>query len=78
MRKKDEAQSLLKKFFSFVQTQFESHIKNFRSDNGGEFTSLRSFFKIMGSFFNILACTRLNKMGLWNVNIVTFYRWLEL
>ena len=29
MRQKDEAQSLLKKFFSFVQTQFESHIKFF-------------------------------------------------
>jgi len=29
MRHKNEAQSLLKKFFSFVRTQFESHIKTF-------------------------------------------------
>jgi len=51
MRHKDEAQSLLKKFFSFVQTQFESHIKTFRSDNSGEFTSLRSFFQDHGVVF---------------------------
>ncbi|KAK0575811.1 hypothetical protein LWI29_007532 [Acer saccharum] len=51
MRHKSEAQSLLKKFFSFVQTQFESHIKNFRSDNGGEFISLRSFFQDRGVVF---------------------------
>ena len=45
MRHKDETQSLLKRFFSYVFTQFEFCIKTFRSDNGGEFTSLRSFFQ---------------------------------
>ena len=44
MRHKDEAQSILKHFFSYVFTQFVSHIKIFRSDNGGEFLSLRTFF----------------------------------
>jgi hypothetical protein len=51
MRHKNEAQSLLKKFFRFVRTQFESHIKTFQSDNGGEFTSLRSFFQDHGVVF---------------------------
>jgi hypothetical protein len=45
MRHKNETQSLLKCFFSYVHTQFDSHIKIFRSDNGGEFLSLRSFFQ---------------------------------
>ena len=45
MRHKDEAQSLLKHFFSYVFTQFEFRTKNFWSDNGGEFFSLRSFFQ---------------------------------
>ena len=44
MRYKDEAQSILKHFFSYVFTQFASQIKIFRSDNGGEFLSLRTFF----------------------------------
>ncbi|RVW95625.1 Retrovirus-related Pol polyprotein from transposon TNT 1-94 [Vitis vinifera] len=51
MRHKDEAQSLLKRFFSYVFTQFEFRIKTFRSDNGREFTSLRSFFKDNGVIF---------------------------
>ena len=36
MKHKDEAQPLIKRFFSYVSTQFASHIKIFRSDNGGE------------------------------------------
>ncbi|WJZ95109.1 hypothetical protein VitviT2T_013901 [Vitis vinifera] len=51
MRHKDEAQSLLKRLFSYVFTQFESRIKTFRSDNGIEFTSLRSFFQDNGVIF---------------------------
>ncbi|KAK0588592.1 hypothetical protein LWI29_002973 [Acer saccharum] len=51
MRHKNEAQSLLKRFFSYVCTQFESRIKTFRSDNGGEFISLRSFFQDNGVIF---------------------------
>jgi hypothetical protein len=31
-------------------------------------------FTIMVLFSNILVFTRLNKMGLWNANIVIFYR----
>jgi transposase InsO family protein len=51
MQHKTEAQSLIKRFFSYVLTQFESPIKNFRSDNGGEFISLRSFFQDNGVIF---------------------------
>ena len=51
MKHKDEAQPLIKHFFRYVSTQFESHIKNFRSDNGGEFLSLQSFFKDNGVLF---------------------------
>ena len=51
MEHKDEAQPLIKHFFSYVSTQFESHVKNFRSDNGGEFLSLQSFFKDNGVLF---------------------------
>ena len=51
MKHKDEAQPLIKHFFSYVSTQFKSHIKKFRSDNGGEFLSLQSFFKDNGVLF---------------------------
>ncbi|KAL6323616.1 hypothetical protein AAG906_039210 [Vitis piasezkii] len=51
MKHKDEAQPLIKHFFSYVSTQFASHIKIFRSDNGGEFLSLQSFFKDNGVLF---------------------------
>ena len=51
MRRKNETQSLLKRFFSHVSTQFDCRIKTFRSDNGGEFISLRSFFQDHGVVF---------------------------
>lgn len=51
MRHKDEAQPLLKCFFHYTLIQFESRIKTFRSDNGGEFISLRSFFQDNGVVF---------------------------
>jgi hypothetical protein len=51
MRQKNEAQSILKQFFRYVVTQFTSHIKIFRSDNGGEFLSLLSFLKDNGVIF---------------------------
>ena len=51
MQHKSEAQSLLKRFFSYVLTQFDTRIKTFRSDNGGEFLSLRSFFHDNGVVF---------------------------
>ena len=35
MKHKNEAQPLIKRFFSYVSTQFASHIKKFLSDNGG-------------------------------------------
>jgi hypothetical protein len=69
---KDETQSLLKHCFSYVLTQFETHI--FKSDNGGEFISFRSFFQDNGVVFQYFCITYLNKMGLWNTNIVTSYK----
>ena len=52
IRHKNETQSLLKCFFSYVHTQFDSYIKIFRSINGGEFLSLRSFFQDIGIIFS--------------------------
>ena len=74
MKHKHEAQPLIKHFFSYVSTQFESHIKIFRSDNGGEFLSLQYFSKIMVFFSSTLVFTRPNKMGWWNTNTATFYK----
>jgi hypothetical protein len=51
LQHKSEAQSLLRRFFSYVLTQFNTRIKTFRSDNGGEFLSLRSFFHDNGVVF---------------------------
>jgi transposase InsO family protein len=51
MQHKSEAQSLLRRFFSYVLTQFNTRIKTFRSDSGGEFLSLRSFFHDNGVVF---------------------------
>ena len=51
MQHKSETQSLLKSFCNYVHTQFESKIKKFRSDNGGEFISLRNFFTDHGVIF---------------------------
>jgi hypothetical protein len=51
MRHKSETQSILKKIFRYVFTQFEAYIKIFRSDNGGEFISLRTFFHNNGVIF---------------------------
>jgi len=51
MRHKSETQSIQKIFFRYVFTQFETHIKIFRSDNRGEFISLRTFFHNNGVIF---------------------------
>ena len=39
LKHKDESEDVLRRFFSYVKTQFNSQIKTLRSDNGGEFTS---------------------------------------
>ncbi|KAL1221457.1 Retrovirus-related Pol polyprotein from transposon TNT 1-94 [Cardamine amara subsp. amara] len=46
---KKEAPTVLKNFFTFVERQFNNKIKTVRSDNGGEFISLRSFFETNGA-----------------------------
>ncbi|KAJ9554960.1 hypothetical protein OSB04_009574 [Centaurea solstitialis] len=51
MKHKNETQSILKRFFSYVLTQFGTRIKTLRSDNGGEFSSLRTFFEDNGVIF---------------------------
>lgn len=51
MRFKSETQGLLCSFIAWVQTQFNCMIKALRADNGGEFTSLRSFFDSKGIMF---------------------------
>ena len=51
MHHKSETQHLLVNFFSFVQTQFHVSIANIRVDNGGEFFSMREFFKQKGTTY---------------------------
>ena len=78
MQHKNEAQSLLKRFFSYVFTQFESRIKLFEVTMVANLSHFVLFFKIMVSSFSSLAFICLDKMGLWNANIIIFYKWLEL
>lgn len=63
-------------FLNFISTQFSSHIKIIRSDNGAEFVSLRSFFIVLN--FNVLVFTPHNRMALSNEIIATFYKLLVL
>lgn len=51
MSLKSNTQSLIKSFFFWVKTQFDRDIKILRADNGGEFTSLRSFLDERGTIF---------------------------
>ncbi|KAM2462028.1 hypothetical protein PS1_012937 [Malus domestica] len=51
MQHKNETQSILKNFFSFVKTQFNTSIRQIRVDNGGEFCSLLDFFKDHGVIY---------------------------
>jgi hypothetical protein len=51
MHHKSETQHLLSNFFSFVHTQFHVSIANIRVDNGGEFFSIRDFFKQNGTTY---------------------------
>jgi transposase InsO family protein len=52
MHHKNETQHLLVNFFSFVQTQFHVSIANIRADNGGEFFSMREFFRQKGTTYH--------------------------
>lgn len=48
LQEKSEVAVTLKNFFKMVERQFEKKIKVVRSDNGGEFVSLRSYFATEG------------------------------
>ncbi|KAB2625777.1 hypothetical protein D8674_017437 [Pyrus ussuriensis x Pyrus communis] len=48
MKHKSDTQQLIKDFFAYVTTQFRTTIQCIRTDNGGEFLSLRSFFSDHG------------------------------
>ena len=48
MKHKSEARVLIKSFFTFVQTQFNTTIKILRSDNGLEF-KIPEFYKSLGT-----------------------------
>ncbi|KAM1033353.1 hypothetical protein TB2_036345 [Malus domestica] len=48
MKHKSDTQQLIKDFFAYVHTQFHTHIQCIRTDNGGEFLSLRPFFSANG------------------------------
>ena len=47
LKDKSDAESVFKKFYTMVQTQFQTQIKIFRSDNGKEF-----FNHVLGNFFD--------------------------
>ncbi|CAL8998680.1 unnamed protein product [Prunus brigantina] len=51
MHTKSETQEHLRSFFAYTQTQFNTKIKQIRVDNGGEFYSLRNFFKDHGVIY---------------------------
>ena len=48
---KKEVSSMLKQFFAMVERQFDRKVKIFRSDNGTEFTCLKSYFFDQGIIF---------------------------
>ena len=54
MHYKSDTQSILRNFFAWIKTQHNHRIKAMRSDNGGEFLSLQTFFKVMAQIFNDL------------------------
>jgi transposase InsO family protein len=51
MRNKSETQTLLRQFFHYVHTQFNTKVQKLRSDNGAEFLSLKIFFLEEGVLF---------------------------
>jgi hypothetical protein len=53
---KTEVSSMLKRFFAMVERQFARKVKIFRSDNGTEFTCLKSYFFDQGIIFQT-SCT---------------------
>nr|KYP63606.1 Retrovirus-related Pol polyprotein from transposon TNT 1-94 [Cajanus cajan] len=48
---KREVFQMLLNFFSLIKTQFDKHIKIFRSDNGTEFTCMKNYFFEHGIIF---------------------------
>ena len=48
---KKEVSSMLKQFFAMVERQFARKVKIVRSDNGTEFTCLKSYFFDQGIIF---------------------------
>jgi len=69
MRNKSETQTLLRQFFHYVHTQFNTKVQKLRSDNGAEFLSLIFFFLRKAFFFNTLVYIHLSKMVLLSANI---------
>jgi len=51
MKSKSETQGLLKQFIAFSHIQFHYPIKHVRSNNGLEFTFLKSYFADLGIIF---------------------------
>jgi hypothetical protein len=51
MRNKSETQTLLRQFFHYVHTQFNTKVQKLHSDNGAEFLSLNFFFLEEGVLF---------------------------
>jgi hypothetical protein len=78
MRNKSETQTLLRQFFHYVHTQFNTKVQKLHSDNGAEFLSLNFFFLRKAFFFNTLVYINLSKMVSLSANIDTSLKLLAL
>jgi len=56
MRHKSETQTLLRQFFHYVNTQFNTKVQQLCSDNETEFLSLQKFLLEEGISFSTLLC----------------------
>lgn len=79
IQSKDQSVSMLKHFYTYVDTRFRSHIQSIHSDNAKELCGGEAlqFYLIKESFTKNLLLTPLNKTGLSNANTVTFYKLQE-
>jgi len=78
MRNKSETQTLLRQFFHYVHTQFNTKVQKHCSDNRAEFLSLKIFFLRKVFFFNTLVYIHLSKMVSLSANIDTSLKRLKL
>lgn len=60
-----------------AQRQFKKDVKTVRTDNGTEFTSLKSYFENQGILFQTSCVGTPQQNGVLKGNIVIFLMWQE-